>query len=69
MVTKPFTITVTGTNDTPVITGGLQIGTIAELADTTIRRTPDQATGTIQFTDVDLTDTHDVTITAVGASG
>ena len=31
--------------------------------------TPDTATGTITFTDLDLSDTHDVTITGVVASG
>ena len=30
VVTQPVTITVTGTNDTPVITSGTQTGTIAE---------------------------------------
>ncbi len=31
VVTQPVTITVTGTNDTPVITSGTQTGTITEL--------------------------------------
>ena len=38
IVTKPFTVTVTGTNDTPVITSAPQIGTITERAGTVIRR-------------------------------
>ena len=69
VVTLPFTVTITGTNDTPVITSGPQTGAITELADILNASTPDQATGAVTFTDVDLTDTHAVTITAVTASG
>ena len=61
VVTQPVTITVTGTNDTPVITSGTQAGAITELFNTpqpnpTGSATPDTATGTITFTDVDLSD-------------
>ena len=71
---QPVTITVTGTNDTPVITSGTQAGAITELFNTpqpnpTGSATPDTATGTITFTDVDLSDHHAVTITGVVASG
>lgn len=69
VITKPFTITVTGTNDTPVITSGPQTASITELSDVTNVSTPDQAHGTITFTDLDLTDTHAVTIAGVSASG
>lgn len=62
-------VTVVGTNDTPTITSGLQTGTIAELVGTLDSPALDHAHGTIQFTDVDLTDTHHVTIADVDASG
>ena len=66
VVTQPVTITVTGTNDTPVITSGTQ--SAREGADRTDDSdTPDTATGTITFTDLDLSDTHTVTITGVVA--
>ena len=41
VVTKPLTVTVTGTNDTPEITSGTQTGDITEIADTTNASTPD----------------------------
>ncbi|WP_426529214.1 VCBS domain-containing protein [Bradyrhizobium sp. McL0615] len=69
VVTKPITITVTGTNDTPDIASGAQSATIAERADTHHSATPDTAGGAIAFSDVDLTDTHEVNITGVHASG
>ena len=64
VVTKPFTVTITGTNDTPIITSAPQIGTLTERAGIRDSATLDVANGTVSFTDVDLTDTHDVTITA-----
>ena len=69
VVTKPITITVTGSNDTPEITSEAQTATISERADTHGSATPDTASGAIAFSDVDLTDTHEVTITGVHASG
>ena len=69
IVTKPFTVTITGTNDTPIITSAPQIGTLTERAGIRDSATLDVANGTVSFTDVDLTDAHDVTITAVTASG
>jgi VCBS repeat-containing protein len=69
IVTKPLTVTVTGTNDTAAITSALQTGTISEIAGASGSATPDTANGTIKFTDVDSTDTHAVTITKVTASG
>ena len=69
VITKPFTVTITGTNDTPVFTSSPQIGAVAERANTHNSQTPDTASGTMTFTDPDLTDTHDVTITDVVASG
>ncbi|MEH2624091.1 VCBS repeat-containing protein [Bradyrhizobium sp. AZCC 1719] len=69
VVTKPFTVTVTGSNDTADITSDPQTATIAERADAHNSATPDTASGAITFTDADLTDTHDVKITGVSASG
>ncbi len=69
VITKPFTVTITGTNDTPVFTSSPQIGAVAERADTHDSQMPDTAGGTMTFTDPDRTDTHDVTITDVVASG
>ena len=69
VVTKPFTVTITGTNDTPIITSAPQTGTLTERAGIRDSATLDVANGTVNFTDVDLTDAHDVTITAVTASG
>ncbi len=60
---------VTGTNIAPAITSGAQTGAITEAPDTRGSATPDTASGTITFTDVDLSDTHDVTITGVSPSG
>ena len=69
VVTKPITVTVTGTNDTPDITSEPQTGTIAERPGIQDSSTLDTANGTIEFTDADLADTHELTITGVIASG
>ena len=60
--TLSFTITVTGTNDVPVITTGPQFisflgGTSVPGGDLT---STDPTSGTLSFTDVDLSDTHSV---------
>ena len=54
VVTKPITVTVTGSNDTAEITSGAQTATIAEIAGAHDSSTPDTANGTITFTDADL---------------
>ena len=69
VVTKPITVTVTGSNDTAEITSDPQAATITERADTHGSATPDTASGAITFVDADLTDTHAVKITGVNASG
>ncbi|WP_375777440.1 VCBS domain-containing protein [Bradyrhizobium sp. ma5] len=66
---KTITITITGTNDTPVVTSAAQVGSITELPWTTNSAAPDTAHGTVTFTDADLTDTHTVAITGVTATG
>ncbi|WGS28453.1 VCBS domain-containing protein [Bradyrhizobium sp. ISRA464] len=69
VVTQPVTITVTGTNDAPVVTSAPQAAAITELPDTTASSTPDTAKGTITFTDPDLSDTHKVSIAGVTETG
>ncbi|WP_422370452.1 VCBS domain-containing protein [Hoeflea sp.] len=51
--TQTVTITVTGTNDAPVITSAVTEGGVTE-----DMAAPQEATGTVEFTDVDLTDDH-----------
>ena len=59
---RTFTVTITGTNDKPVITTGPQH--IAFVGGKTTPGGPlttsDPTSGTLSFTDVDLTDTHTV---------
>jgi VCBS repeat-containing protein len=68
---QTVTITITGTNDAVSIVSGSTTasGTVTEDADVT----PDtsdtlQATGTIAFTDADLTDTHSITFAPKGTN-
>ena len=67
--TASVTLTVTGINDAPVVTSGPQAGGVVERTD----GAPDEnappdhtADGTITFDDVDLSDTHTVTVTEQG---
>jgi hypothetical protein len=69
---QSFTITVTGTNDVPVITTGPESVAYSGGKTTpggnlkTVGNAP--TTGTLAFTDVDLTDTHTVSTALTGAS-
>ena len=72
VISQNFTVTVTGTNDTPTI--ATTSNAFSELSNTIQPNpigsaTPDTVSGTISFTDVDLSDTHTVTVTGVSASG
>ncbi|MBR1125862.1 VCBS domain-containing protein [Bradyrhizobium lablabi] len=69
VVTMPVTITVTGTNDTPVITSGKQDATLYELTDTHGSASLQTTWGSVTFTDVDHSDTHSVEITGVSITG
>jgi VCBS repeat-containing protein len=69
VVTKPITVTVTGSNDAVQITGEPQTAAVAEHADTHNSAAPDTASGAITFVDADLTDTHSVKLAGVSASG
>ncbi len=67
-VTQTVTITVTGTNDQPVIEGtSVLAGTITEQTDMTGAATSLTATGRIVLSDVDLTDTHTASQSFVSA--
>ena len=61
--TQTVRVTVTGTDDAPVISGGQETAAFSELANHTNSPTPDQKTGTLNFSDVDLTDIHSVGVT------
>ena len=65
--TQPVTITVTGTNDTSVISSSVQGGPITELTGTTGSTTADTVTGAVLFTDVGLNDTHTVSTNVASA--
>ena len=64
----PITITITGTNDVPVITSSVPKtivfnGNISTADGDLVATTP--TSGTISFTDPDLTDTHKVSVALV----
>ena len=59
-VSEEVVITLTGTNDDPAITGAVIAGTV------TADVLEDAASGTIDFADVDIADTHMVSVTPAG---
>ena len=61
---QTVTITITGTNDVVSITSAAQSGTVTEDANTTLPATA--LSGTVSFTDVDLTDGHTATFAPAG---
>ncbi|WP_202617540.1 VCBS domain-containing protein, partial [Ensifer sp. LC14] len=67
--TQTVTITITGTNDAPVITSGVQSGAVTEITD----KAADENTvthaqgGAVAFADVDTLDTHSASFTAGGS--
>ena len=67
--TQKVTITIGGTNDTPVITGGPGSGSVTELPDGDAGENSLtlSASGTIGFTDLDLADTHTVSVIENGS--
>jgi VCBS repeat-containing protein len=71
VTTKPFTVTITGTNDAPVVAvdtsgaAGSSLHAITEVANTTgFTCHLDTVSGTLAFADADLTDTHTVSLHA-----
>jgi VCBS repeat-containing protein len=69
VVDRPVTVTVTGTNDTPAITSSAPTPSFDELTDTYDSSSPHATSGAVTFTDVDLSDTHNVTISGFSATG
>jgi VCBS repeat-containing protein len=70
VTTKPFTVTITGTNDAPVVAvdtsgaAGSSLHAITEHANTTGFTAHDTVSGALAFTDADLTDAHTVSMDA-----
>ncbi|PUE29292.1 hypothetical protein B9Z39_04280 [Limnohabitans sp. JirII-29] len=64
-VAQTATFTITGTNDVPVVSVTDVIGGVTELTNTATGTLTDS--GVITFSDVDLTDTHTISATAVGS--
>jgi VCBS repeat-containing protein len=64
--TQTVTVTVTGANDAPVITSGPESSSVAEQAgmigSSTLDSTSPVPTGTLAFSDVDLSDVHSVNV-------
>ncbi|MGJ4955855.1 VCBS domain-containing protein [Bradyrhizobium sp. HKCCYLRH2015] len=56
--TSTIVVTITGANDLPVVTSDAQAAVIAERTAKSGSDLPDTASGTITFTDADITDTH-----------
>ena len=69
--TQDVMITITGTNDVPIIDSAAQSGSITETADLApaADADPANATGTITFDDVDLSDVPTASITASSVTG
>ena len=63
---QQVTITVTGTEDVPVITSGVQSGAVSEIADNAAgeNTTVHHQSGTVTFTDVDLSDSETGSVTS-----
>ena len=66
---QTLTVTITGTNDAPVVTSGTQAGSVSELADGDPQENAftHEATGSIAFDDIDLSDSHTVAVSDGGA--
>jgi VCBS repeat-containing protein len=63
-IVRTVNVTITGTNDAPVVSVGDVTGGVTEQTGTPTGNLTD--TGAITFTDVDLTDVHTITTAAVG---
>ncbi|MGX1324351.1 VCBS repeat-containing protein [Bradyrhizobium sp. USDA 377] len=64
--TQSVSVVITGANDAPVITSGPQAASLAEQPGVTGSQSPDTTspvpTGTLSFDDVDLSDTHSISV-------
>ena len=65
---QTVTVVLTGTNDRPMITSSAETVTVPELTNTTGSSTPDAASGTLSFTDVDLDDKHTTAVSLVSSA-
>src|SRR5207247_1252984 len=65
IATQRVTITITGTNDAPVITSAAQSGAVSEGGDGASQ----SATGQVTFSDVDASDTHIFSLSSAAAYG
>jgi VCBS repeat-containing protein len=67
---QTVTVTLTGSNDLPVITSTVAAatGSVTELAGVTGGAAVDTASGTLTFRDVDFIDTHTATVVAQGSN-
>jgi VCBS repeat-containing protein len=70
--TQTVSVVITGANDAPIITSGPESASLAEQADvtgsTSLDTTSPSPTGTLAFTDVDLSDVHSVGVTLTSAT-
>ncbi len=63
--TQPVTITITGTNDAPVLSADAVANhALTEVSGVTAGSAIETVSGSLAFTDVDLTDTHSVGVGA-----
>src|SRR5205807_1679164 len=67
---QTVTITITGTNDAPVITSGTQAGSVTEIADLAAgeNTTTHTQSGAVTFTDADTLDSHSATFAAAASN-
>jgi VCBS repeat-containing protein len=65
---QTVSVVITGANDAVAITSGPGSATVAEQDNTSGSTAPDTATGTLAFTDVDLTDSHSVSVSLDSAT-
>jgi VCBS repeat-containing protein len=70
--TQTVSVVITGANDAPTISSGPESGSVAEQANmtgsTSLDTTTPSPTGTLAFTDVDLSDTHSVSVAISSAT-
>jgi VCBS repeat-containing protein len=64
---QTVSVTITGANDAVAVTSGPESADVAEQANTTGSSTPDTANGSLSFADVDLSDTHSVSVALTSA--
>src|SRR5206468_2185179 len=65
VATQLVSLIITGTNDAPLITSAAQSGAVSEGDDGSSLAT----TGKVTFSDVDISDTHSLTVSAAAAHG